>query len=73
MAEQFKTMKLCDYPGENVDDYCLKANGLLTQLENEGQLPPNHLLTIVDAMIECTVLSFRVQWMARHKGVTDFI
>ena len=73
MEAKFKGLSLCDYPGENVDDYCLEANELLTNLEREGQLPNNHLLTITDAMVKCTVMSFQVQWMTKRPTVAEFI
>jgi len=73
MCKKFEAMKLSDFPGENVDDYCLHAEDLLKQLENEGQLPSTHLLTIVDAMKECSVLAYKVQWITKRAGIIDFI
>ena len=73
MEEKFKGLNLSDYPGENVDDYCLEAGELLTNLENEGQLPNNHLLTIADAMIKCSVMPFQVQLMTKRPVIVDCI
>jgi hypothetical protein len=73
ITKKFDNMKLSDFPGENVDDYCLQAEDLLKQLENEGQLPSTHLLTIVDAMKECSVLAYKVQWITKRAAVIDFI
>jgi len=73
MEDKFKGLNLSDYPGENVDDYCLEANDLLTNLEREGKLPNNHLIIIIDAMIKCSVLPFQVQCMTRRPVLVEFI
>jgi hypothetical protein len=73
IGKKFENMKLSDFPGENVDEYCLQAEDMLKQLENEGQLPSTHLLTIVDAQTECSVLAYKVQWITRRAAIVEYI
>ena len=73
MTKQFEKMKLTDFKGENVRDYVKAANALLVQLEREDQLPKTHLLTIVDAFSACSVMDFKIQWMAKRDGVESFL
>ena len=73
LTKQFNAMKLTDFKGENVKDYAKSASALLTQLEREEQLPKTHLLTIVDAFTGCSVMDFKIQWMAKRDPVEAFL
>ena len=73
LKDQFKEAKLTQYKGENVKDYCTAMATILLQLERERQLPPSHLITIVDAMTKCSVMAFRVAWMNKRTEVVKFI
>lgn len=73
MAKKFQALKLSSFKGENVRDYCDEAQDLLIQLERDDQLPKNHLLDIVDAFTECTVLDFQVFWIGKRSSVESFV
>jgi hypothetical protein len=72
LADDLKALKLINFPGENVEAYCAKADELLSQLETEGELPTNHLVTIVDALGECSVLEFKVEMINLRSEVVKF-
>ena len=73
MVKKFESTKVSDFKGENVRDYCTAVQDILIQLEKEKQLPPTHLLTLVDAFCDVSVQDFRVGWMARKKDVNNFV
>ena len=58
LEKKFKDLKLSQFRGENVEEYCVKAEELLTDLSNLGKLPDNHLTTIVDCLSGCSVQDF---------------
>jgi hypothetical protein len=64
---------LASVRGENVQEYAIKAHNILLQLEKDEQLPPTHLLKIVDVFSACSVMDFKVQWMSRRIDVERFV
>ena len=73
MVKKFEAMKVSDFKGENVSDYCLAAGTLLVQLEREGKLPETHLSTIVNTFSNVSVQKFSIMWMAKHREVDLFV
>ncbi len=57
LRKKFEGLSLSQFKGENVRDYATAAHSCLLQLERDGQLPPTHLLDIVDHLTNCTVKS----------------
>jgi hypothetical protein len=72
IQNKFKEMKLSDFPGEDVEEYCTQATEYLDQLAKEDQLPKDHLLHLVDVFTACSVLDFQVHWMGRRTAVENF-
>ena len=72
LIQKFENMKVSDFKGENVPDYCNAARDLLLQLERDRKLPNNHLYTIVLTLTEVSVQAFSVTWMAERRVVQDF-
>ncbi|MCP4195362.1 MAG: hypothetical protein GY768_32585, partial [Planctomycetaceae bacterium] len=74
LQDEFKAMKLDMFPGENISEYCNKASSILVMLKRERQLPPLHLVTILDVFtFGCTVPAFQVQFMARRDVIERFV
>ena len=73
LTEEFEKLELSMFKGENVRDYCTKAEELLNQLEKEDQLPKTHLLKIIDVLTKCSVMDFKIQWMTRRTAVEEFL
>ena len=73
LVKKFEATKVSDFKGENVRDYCTSVQTILLQLEREDQLPPTHLLTLVDAFCDVSVQDFRIGWMSRKKDVSNFV
>ena len=48
IVNEFEKLSFLQFKGENVDEYCTKANELLTQLEKDNRLPETHLVDILD-------------------------
>ncbi|MCP4194415.1 MAG: hypothetical protein GY768_27730 [Planctomycetaceae bacterium] len=73
LQDEFRALNLETFPGENVPEYCNKASSILVMLERERQLPPLHLVTILDVFtFGCSVDSFKVQFMARRDAIETF-
>ncbi|MCP4194264.1 MAG: hypothetical protein GY768_26945, partial [Planctomycetaceae bacterium] len=73
LQDEFRALNLETFPGENVPEYCNKASSILVMLERERQLPPLHLVTILDVFtFGCSVDSFTVQFMARRHAIETF-
>ena len=73
IVKEFEKLSLLQFKGENVDEYCTKANELLTQLEKDNRLPETHLVDILDHLSVCSVMEFKVPWLGRRKEIEDFI
>jgi hypothetical protein len=73
LEKKFNATKLSDFPGENVEDYCLTVEDYLIQLDKDDHLPKDHLLTLVDRFTDCTVMDFKIEWMAQRPVVQKFI
>lgn len=73
LAAEFESLSLTSVRGENVQEYCIKANNILVQLEKDDQLPSTHLLKLVDVFSGCSVMDFKVQWMGRRVDVERFV
>jgi len=72
LIDKFKATKLSDFPGENVEMYCATVDDYLSQLETEGELPSNHLITITEALVDCSVLEFKMEMVALKSRVIKF-
>ena len=73
LEDRFKSLKLANFPGENVQEYAKEADEILVQLEKDNRLPQTHLIDIVDHMEACSVMSFAVQWMSKRTAVEAFL
>ena len=73
LVAEFKALSLAKFKGENVREFATAADNILLQLERDEQLPSTHLLDIVDAMSACTVMDFKIHWMARRTAVEKFV
>ena len=73
LAADFEKLSLASVRGENIQEYANKAHNILLQLEKDDQLPPTHLLKIVDVLSACSVMDFKVQWMSRRVDVERFV
>ncbi len=75
MNEEFKNMKLSDFPGENVKEYVSAVSRLLTQIERARELyRGHHLLVIVKQFTHgCSVNPFKFQFMARRPQIDKFL
>lgn len=73
LTEQFRSLSLSKYKGENVRDYAKAADDILLQLERDDQLPSTHLLDIVDHLSSCTVMDFKIHWMTKRGKVEEFV
>ena len=73
LRKEFEALSLASFPGENVRDYAKKAQSILIQLEREDQLSTTHLLDIVDHLSACTVMDFKIIWMAKRPTVNSFL
>jgi hypothetical protein len=70
LINKFKSLSLAKFKGENVREYVEVADEILTDLEKDNQLPPNHLTDIVDHMSACTVMDFKIHWKTQGKHQT---
>jgi hypothetical protein len=73
LTDKFKALSLAKFPGEDVQAYAQAADEILLQLERDQQLPPNHLMDIVDHMSACSVMEFQIHWMAKRIEVEKFM
>ena len=73
LVKKFEALSLSQFKGENVREYAKAAEELLLQLERDEQLPPTHLLSIVDDMTSCSVMDFKVMWMNKRSKVEAFL
>ena len=73
LRKKFEGLTLVQFKGENVRDWAKEAHSCLLQLERDGQLPPLHLLDIVDQLTACSVMDFKVIWMAKRAPVEQFL
>ena len=73
LAQEFEALTLSQFKGENVLEYVISAQDKLSQLDNDGQLPRLHLLTIVNVFTACSVMDFKVHWMSRRSAVDQFL
>ena len=54
-------------------EYADEAEKILTELEIENQLPCLHLVTILDVLMECSVMDFSVQFMSQCTEIEKFV
>ena len=73
IAKEFENLSLLKFKGENVLEYCTKANELLVQLEKDNRLPETHLVDILDHLSECSVLEFKVPWLGKRHRIEEFL
>ena len=73
LLEELKGIKLLNFPGENVRDFCMKVDDVMTQLDRDRQLPQTHLLDLIDQFTSCSVMDFKIHFMGRHSDVEKFL
>lgn len=73
LIKKFESFTLSQFKGENVREYAAAAYAILIQLERDDQLPRTHLITIMDTLSACTVMDFKIQWMAQRPHIEHFI
>ena len=73
LVDQFKALRLNQYKGENVNEYCHAVGDLLKELEASKALPATHLLTIVDALTLSSVDEFRFHFITLRDQVEVFV
>ena len=73
LTDQWNSLTLAMFKGENVREYAEAAYNILIPLDKLKQLPRNHLLNIVDHMALCTVMDFKIHWMAKRASVSAFV
>ena len=73
LADEFGALTLAKFKGENVREYAKTADSLLLQLETDDQLPPTHLLDIIDHLSACSIMDFKIHFMTQRSKVETFI
>jgi len=73
LRKKFETLTLSQFKGENVRDYAQVVYDCLQPLDIDDQLPPTHLMDIVDQLTACTVMDFKIQWMQKRTPVEAFM
>lgn len=73
LVKEVESLALASFNGENVSDYCLKMKQKLETLSSAKQLPPDILLTIINAFTTSSVEDFRVSFIPRRAQIEKFI
>jgi hypothetical protein len=73
LVREVESMSLASYNGENVADFVYQMKLKLEDLEAAKQLPPDILLTIINAFSSSSVDEFRFSFMTQRSQIETFL